>query len=151
MAPAGDMKWSRQAMLDSHYLTNICPQTHQLNGGRWSTLEMKCREWARRDSLIIIVAGPVLSDELPRAIGDSQVSVPERFFKVILAPFANPPRAIGFIMPNSANIDGLETLTMPVDRVEQITGLDFFASLPDSIENQIESRTNFRDWNRRKR
>ncbi|MDE5661198.1 MAG: DNA/RNA non-specific endonuclease, partial [Muribaculaceae bacterium] len=36
MAPAGDMKWSRQAMIDSHYLTNICPQTHQLHGGRWA-------------------------------------------------------------------------------------------------------------------
>ena len=151
MAPAGDMKWDRQAMLDSHYLTNICPQTHQLNGGRWSTLENKCREWAARDSAIVIIAGPILSDDMPRTIGDSQVSVPERYFKVILAPFANPPRAIGFIMPNSANIDGLETLSIPVDRVEQITGFDFFAALPDSLENAIESRTNFRDWNRRKR
>ncbi len=151
MAPAGDMKWDRQAMLDSHYLTNICPQTHQLNGGRWSTLETKCRQWALRDSVLIIIAGPILSDELPRAIGRMQVSVPERFFKVVLAPFAEPPRAIGFIMPNSVNIDGLEDLTVPVDRVEQITGFDFFSALPDSIENQIERQSNFRDWNRRKR
>ena len=39
MAPAADMKWSADAMDDSHYLTNICPQDHSINGGCWSTLE----------------------------------------------------------------------------------------------------------------
>lgn len=150
MAPAGDMKWSRQAMSDSHYLTNMCPQTRQLNGGRWSTLEQKCRQWAARDSALIIIAGPVLSDELTRAIGPSGVSVPERFFKVILAPFVNPPRAIAFVMPNAERIDGLESLAVPVDYVEAITGFDFFACLPDSLEDTIEQQANFRDWNRRK-
>lgn len=151
MAPAGDMKWSAEAMSDSHYLTNMCPQTRQLNGGRWSTLEQKCRQWAMRDSALIIVAGPVLTDELSRAIGPNRVSVPERFFKVIYAPFANPPRAIAFIMPNSEHIDGLESLTVSVDQVEAITGFDFFACLPDDIENKVEQQANYRDWDRRKR
>ncbi|MCM1066848.1 MAG: DNA/RNA non-specific endonuclease [Muribaculaceae bacterium] len=151
MAPAADMKWDRQAMLDCHYLTNICPQTHSLNGGRWSTLENKCRQWAIRDSAIVIITGPVLTDVLPRAIGQQSVSVPERFFKVLLSPFANPPRAIAFIMPNCDNVDGLESLAVSVDQVEAITGLDFFACLPDDIENQIEAQANYRDWNRRKR
>ena len=149
MAPAGDMKWSSQAMADSHYLTNICPQTHALNGGRWKSLEEKCRQWALRDSALVIVCGPVLTDRLTRTIGKG-VSVPERFFKVILAPFADPPRAIGFIMPNFGHCDGLEVIAMPVDRVEQATGIDFFSCLPDSIEDRIEAHTNFRDWNRRR-
>lgn len=151
MAPAGDMKWSAQAMSDSHYLTNMCPQTRQLNGGRWSTLEQKCRQWAVRDSALIIITGPILSDELTRTIGPNGVSVPERFFKVIYAPFANPPRAIAFIMPNAEHIDGLESLTVSVDQVEAVTGFDFFACLPDDIEDTVEQQANFRDWNRRKR
>lgn len=151
MAPAGDMKWSAAAMADSHYLTNMCPQTRQLNGGRWSTLEQKCRQWAARDSVLVIVCGPILTDELTQTIGASRISVPERFFKVILAPYADPPRAIGFIMPNAQQIDGLELLATSVDNVEAITGFDFFSALPDSLENRIESHYNFRDWNRRKR
>ena len=151
MAPAGDMKWSAQAMLDSHYLTNMCPQDRSINSGRWSTLESKCRQWALRDSSLIIVSGPILSDELTRAIGRTQVSVPERFFKVILAPYANPPRAIGFIVPNSPTSDGVESMAVSVDRVEEITGFDFFSALPDDVENTIEAQTNYRDWNRRKR
>lgn len=149
MAPAGDLKWSRKAMEDSHYMTNISPQTHALNGGRWSTLEKKCRTWAARDSSLIIICGPVLSDELSRTIGETGVSVPERFFKVILAPYTNPPAAIGFIMPNSESIAGLEQLATSVDRVEQITGFDFFECLPDSIEDAVEAQCNFRYWNRK--
>lgn len=150
MAPAGDMKWNEQAMADSHYLTNICPQDHAINSGRWSSLENKCRQWARRDSAIIIITGPILSDEITRTIGASQVAVPDRFFKVLLSPHVEPMRAIAFIIPNSATPDGLEQMTVPVDDIEAITGFDFFSELPDEIENKIESVANYRDWNRRK-
>lgn len=150
MAPAGDMKWSRDAMADSHYLTNMCPQDHSINSGRWSTLESKCRQWAKRDSAIIIITGPVLSDEITRTIGASRVAVPERFFKVLLSPYTNPIRAIGFIVPNYPTPDGIEQMATSVDRIEEITGFDFFSSLPDDIENEVESKADFRDWNRRK-
>ena len=151
MVPAGDMKWDINAMEDSHLLTNICPQDHALNGGRWASLENKCREWVQRDSLLVIICGPILSDRMPRTIGRSAISVPERFFKVIFAPYANPPRAIGFIMPNSAPQEGLESLAVSVDNVEEITGFDFFSCLPDDIESEVESQVNYRIWNRRKR
>ncbi|MBD5234090.1 MAG: DNA/RNA non-specific endonuclease [Bacteroidales bacterium] len=148
MAPAADMKWSREAMADCHYLTNICPQDHKLNSGRWSTLEAKSRTWAKRDSAIIIISGPILTDIMPRKIGKSEIPVPERFFKVILSPYSNPPRAIGFIVPNIPNAEGIEKLAVSVDQVEAITGFDFFSALPDSLENAIEARLNFRDFNR---
>ncbi len=145
MAPAADMKWSQEAMSDCHYLTNICPQDHELNGGRWSTLENKCREWALRDSALIIICGPVLSDYMPRIIGNG-VSVPERFFKVILSPYTEPMKAIGFIMPNSSSVPQLEALATSVDQIEEITGYDFFSELPDEIETKIESECNLNRW-----
>lgn len=151
MAPAADMKWSEQAMLDCHFLTNMCPQDHSLNGGKWNTLEQMCRSWAMRDSSIIIITGPVLCDELPRTIGRTGVSVPERFFKIVFAPYAYPPRAVGFVMPNSPVDDQMESLAVTVDQIEEITGYDFFAALPDSIENQIESTAVYKNWTRRKR
>lgn len=143
MAPAADMKWSTQAMADCHYLTNICPQDHKVNGGIWNTLENKCRAWAERDSAIIIICGPVLSDYMPKTVGQSQVSVPARFFKVVLAPFANPPRAVGFIIPNYPVDATLESMSMSVDDVEAATGFDFFSALPDDIENFVESRNSY--------
>lgn len=148
MAPAADMKWSAEAMADCHFFTNICPQSHSLNGGRWSSLEKKCREWVNRDSTLVIICGPILSDMPQGSIGTG-VTVPSRFFKVVLAPYANPPRAIGFIMANAVVPDGLEALAVTVDEVESATGFDFFSSLPDDIEEQVEASANFRIWDKR--
>lgn len=80
-----------------------------------------------RDSAIVIVCGPILTDEITRAIGPGNVSVPERFFKVVLAPYANPPRAIGFIMNNGHVPGGMQAAAVSVDEVESATGYDFFA------------------------
>ena len=146
MAPAADMKWSAEAMRASNYLTNICPQAASMNSGAWSTLEENCRAWAMRDSAIVIIAGPVLTDRMPLHIGKNRVAVPERFFKVVLAPYVNPPRGIGFVMPNSKVRGGVHTHAMSIDEVEEITGMDFFSALPDDIETAVEKENSYPKW-----
>lgn len=88
MAPAADMKWDGEAMHKSFMLTNVCPQeSTQLNAGAWKKLEEKCRLWAQADSVIYIVAGPVLTDTvLTPHIGGNGVAVPSCFFKVSVSP-----------------------------------------------------------------
>lgn len=92
----------------------------------------------------------MLTDKLTRTIGKTPVPVPERFFKVILAPYARPMRAIGFIMNNGYVDGGMQAAAVSVDEVERITGFDFFSSLPDEIENEIEAQCNFPLWSRKK-
>lgn len=146
MAPAGDMKWNQEAMRQSFYMTNIAPQAGVLNRGAWKKLEEKCRQRAINDSAIVIVCGPVPGDPVNMRIGTTGVVVPERFFKVILSPYTSTPQAIGFIMPNGNVPGGMQTHAMSVDEVERITGYDFFSALPDEIENEIESKSNFTRW-----
>lgn len=146
MAPAADMKFSSRAMTECFYMTNICPQAKSLNSGAWKRLEEKCRIWAQADSAIIIVCGPILTPAPTEFIGEARVAVPHAFFKVILSPYANPPRAIGFIMNNGKVNGGLQAACVSVDSVEAVTGYDFFAPLPDSIENAIEAECNFHFW-----
>ena len=146
MAPAGDMKWSEQAMQETFFLSNICPQVKQLNTGSWKNLEEKCRQWAKIDGRIYIVCGPIIDDKPMETIGDSHVWVPSRFFKVIIAPYSNPARGIGFIMPNGKVEGGMQACAVTIDEVERITGYDFFASLPDDIEAELESQCNFHQW-----
>ncbi len=145
MAPAADMKWSQQAMDDCHYLTNICPQDRKLNGGPWATVEKNSRKWATRFGPLYIIAGPIPGDRLTHKIGS--VPVPERFFKVIIAPQANPPRGIAFLMPNAPIPGGAQATVTSIDRIEEISGYDFFHSLPDAIENEIEAQHNLNSWN----
>lgn len=42
------MKWSEEAMRESFFLSNICPQNNDLNGGQWLSVEEMCRRWAKR-------------------------------------------------------------------------------------------------------
>lgn len=149
MCPAADQKWSSTAMHHSFVMTNVCPQVHALNAGAWKTLEEKERLWAQRDSLLVIVAGPVFPKGEIERIGDSEVAVPTAFYKVFLAPLANPVRAIGFVYPNMKCPGNMQNYSCTVDEVERITGLDFFSSLPDDMEERIESSASFKDWNKR--
>lgn len=134
-------------MEDCFVLANICPQDHALNAGAWKTLEEKERQWARRDSLIVIVAGPIYEKSDTQRIGEAGVRVPSAFFKVLLAPALDKPRAIGFVYPNMTAPGNMQNYSMTVDEVEQITGYDFFYNLPDDIENEVESKASFKEWN----
>lgn len=147
MAPAGDMKWDQQAMDESFLMTNICPQSGELNRGTWNKLEEKCRQRARRDSAVVIVCGPVFDKSgASMLIGANGVAVPQGFFKVVLSPYTTPPRAIGFLMPNGPVPGGMQKCAVSVDSVESVTGFDFFAALPDNTENEIESQCDFHRW-----
>lgn len=146
MAPAGDMKWDKQAMDDCFYLTNMCPQTSRLNSGRWNDLETLCRKTAIKDSTLIIICGPILTDRLTRTIGSSKVTVPQRFFKVIYAPYAQQPYMLGFILSNTQLPETLKDASYSIDQIEQITGLDFFSALPDNQEDTLESQNYYPTW-----
>ena len=147
MAPAGDMKWDPEAMRQSFLMTNMCPQAPELNRGAWKKLEEKCRARAMADSAIIVVCGPIFDGPEPKMrLGDTGVAVPDRFFKVVLMPYAQVPSAIGFIMPNGSVPGGMQTHAVTVDSVEAVTGFDFFHTLPDDVEARVESRCNFNSF-----
>ena len=148
MCPAGDSRWCEEAMKESFYMTNICPQHPNLNGGDWHELEQACRRWAI-EGPIYIVCGPILyKQSSPKYIGKGhKVLVPEAFFKVILAGVENGnPKAIGFIYKNTAGNHPLDAYVNSVDQVERITGLNFFSMLPDEVENSIEKEYKMEDW-----
>ena len=145
MAPAADMKWDKQAMIESFYMSNICPQVHALNAGLWNSLESRVRTWARRDSAIVVICGPIVPDE-PMTIGDNRVAVPEYFYKVIASPYTTQPRGIAFIMPNEDCDKPLYKYAVTIDSVEARTGIDFLYNLPDSLENYVEQNYDLKSW-----
>lgn len=147
MCPAGDNKWSAKAMQECFLMTNMCPQTAGLNSGMWNSLEKSCRTWAQRYGDVYIVCGPVLLKGPHHTIGRNKVVVPEAFFKVILC-MKGKPKAIGYVVRNESQKGKKRNeFVNSVDEVERITGIDFFPSLPDDIENEVEKQSNPADWN----
>lgn len=140
MAPAADMKWSKQAMEESFYLSNICPQNSNLNRGDWNDLEEKCRDWAKGYGVVYIACGPIYDSKRPKRIGNNKVAVPNAFYKVVFIHDKQQPKAFGFLFPNQSGHRPLRKYLVTVDSVEKRTGIDFFPALPDDLERQVEAQ-----------
>lgn len=148
MCPAGDQKWSADAMHDSFYMSNMCPQTRELNKDWWDMLERKERQWARKEGSVYIVCGPIY--EPNRQVKSLRkgffIGIPHAFFKVILSTRKGHEKAIGFIYRNDASEQLMEQTVCSVDKIEQLTHYDFFAPLEDSLEEKLESQYDLSAW-----
>ncbi len=141
MCPAADNKWSAVAMKECFYMSNMCPQLHKLNGGRWKGLEDRCRKWAKRYGKIYIVCGPILEKNVKKRIGP-RITVPERFFKAILRQDKKGHYyMIGYIFTQNNDYK-----VVTIDKIESSTGLNLFHRLPDNIERELEGKVDTRNW-----
>lgn len=147
MCPAADNKHSQQAMEESFYFSNICPQLQSLNGGDWNELEAKCRKWAKRYQQIYIICGPIIRNNSPKTIGTNKITVPDAFFKVIMRHTDKETKAVGFIYPHKNQNFDIWHYAVTVDEVEKQTGINFFSKLPKNIERKAEASFDPKDWN----
>lgn len=143
--PAGDNKWSQEAMEESFLLTNICPQNPKLNKYEWNRLESQCREWAKEYGGVYVACGPIFSAGSKKTIGEHRVKVPTAFFKVVLCTVGTP-KAIGFIYQNIGQKQDYRSCVRSVDEIEALTGYDFFHLLDDATEKKVEAEANINDW-----
>ena len=144
LAPCSDMLWSKVAMDESFFCSNMSPHLasfHQ-GGGIWYKLEDLVQVWAMEYDTLYIVAGPALQQGIRGSIGKNKVSVPEYFYKVILNYTSNRIEGIGFIMPYETAKSGnpVWNYAVSIDSVQNFTGINFFHHLPDIQEKYIESR-----------
>lgn len=144
--PAADAKWSQDAMNDTFYLTNMCPQVGEgFNRDYWAHFEDFCRRLTTRYPSVRVVTGPLY---LPKRDADGKwrvnyevignppnIAVPTHFYKVIFAEDGEVGGqvAIGaFVLPNAVipNNKPLTEFEVPVEAVERASGLEFATKLP---------------------
>ncbi|CAL2101258.1 Endonuclease [Tenacibaculum sp. 190130A14a] len=145
LCPAGDKRYSKKAHDETFYTSNVSPQNHQFNAGIWNKLEQKTRYWAKKYNHLYVVTGGILEKNL-RTIGKDRVAVPKYFYKVLLDYTEPEIKAIAFLMPHRESNKPLYEFVVSIDELEQKTGIDFFPSLPDNIENQLEANTSYKNW-----
>ncbi|MCO6479245.1 MAG: DNA/RNA non-specific endonuclease [Phaeodactylibacter sp.] len=147
LVPAADRAFSEEAMDETFYMSNISPQSANFNKGIWRELEELARSWAKRNGELYVVTGPVLSMPPKGEVGENRVSVPAAYFKVLLDAEEPQVKGIGFLIPNEVSFDPLYDFVASIDKVEEVTGLDFFGELlPDDVEREVESNFNIDLW-----
>ena len=148
MAPAADMRWSSQTMKECFYLSNVCPQDHNLNSGAWNDLEKQVRREARFYKSVYVVCGPIFEYNDPKHIGRNHVMVPDSFFKALLARRKDGSyAAIGFIFPNETCTRNLTLYAITVDQLESKLGMDLFFNLETKAQDKAEAEMDpYGDW-----
>jgi DNA/RNA endonuclease G (NUC1) len=146
---------------ETYLMTNMVPQAPDNNQGPWAAFEGYLRSIlgsAPNESEIYIVSGPLgvggsgANGGTTTSIANNHVTVPAFTWKVVLvlpkgeddvSRVTASTRTIAIMMPNTQGIrnNDWHLYLTTVDAVEQATGYDFFASVPDDIENAIEAGT----------
>lgn len=144
LAPAADMTYSVQTEGESFYMTNMSPQLPGCNRGIWKRVETQVRKWAIKEEKICVITGPIFAKDFKK-MGDADIAVPIAFYKVIL-DLTPPRKMIAFIIPNQPTKRRIQSFIVPVDRVENITGHNFFSELLHHPDYDLKKKSNYRDW-----
>jgi endonuclease G len=138
---------------ETFLMSNMVPQAPNNNQGPWADLENYLRTQLATNE-VYVIAGPAgvggSGDNGPAdTIANGHVTVPAYTWKVALVLPAGDSdvarvnaatRVIAVIMPNQNSINSdWHTYLTTVDAVEALTGYDFFANVPDAVENAIEA------------
>ncbi len=145
LCPAGDRRFSEQAYEETFLTSNISPQEHAFNAGVWNRLEQKVRYWASRYDGVYVVTGGVLKKGL-KTIGDDHVSVPRQFYKILLDNSGGDTKMIAFLLPHQDSNRPLYEFVVSVDKIEEMTGIDFFPQLDDEKEERLEGSDSYKGW-----
>jgi len=138
---------------ETFLMSNMVPQAPNNNQGPWADLEGFLRTLLATNE-VYVIAGPAGvggagDNGAAETIANGRVTVPAYTWKVALVvPIGDndvsrvtaATRTIAVIMPNQNSINSdWHTYLTTVDAVEALTGYDFFANVPDAIENSIEA------------
>lgn len=146
-----DRIYDKEANEQTFYMTNIMPMVGNFNGKLWSKLESQVRSWGKNsDTLYICKGGTIDNSSYILDYTKGNHIVPKYFFMALFRKSAKGLSAIGFWMEHlneDRSSDKLSKYAKSIDKLEQLTGIDFFCNLPDDTENKYEATMTLSDWN----
>jgi len=157
-APSADQTVERKLQAETYFLSNMAPQSGELNQTIWKAFEERVRELARTNGPAYIITGPMFFDEAeddPQAadgyvehqvIGKG-VAVPTHFFKVVLwRNEGGKWQGTALVMKNQKNAFSqpykFNDYVRSIEWVEQRTGLNFNPELPGQDVGRVERIAN---------
>lgn len=124
MANDGDMRYDPQTEEDSFILSNMAPQLPGFNRGIWKKLEDYTRGWAvARKNPLLVYVGPIYNRQQDNVIGESMVTVPHGFFKVIVDTKTGD--AMAYVFEHKAARGSLDPFMTSIAEVQRQTGVVF--------------------------
>jgi endonuclease G len=148
MAPDDLMEsWGIGAVREAMRMSNMVPQLKGRNHAVWTVLEHEIRDVVADDEdeveidSVWTIAGPVFREgSRDRRVGNPGTRVPDATYKVVAWHSAGDSLGMrAYVIEQRATNVDLSQYLVPVDTVEELTGLDFFSELADEQEESLES------------
>lgn len=166
ICPSADRTFSKEANDQTFYMSNMQPQYHAFNGfdsknnknkGLWLRMEQQLQTWAGnlgpKDTIFVCKGGTIDDEKNIIKRIDGKLIVPKYFFTAILRKYyingKHEYLALGYWCDQTNDYRTNETIKqhcMSIEKLEQLTGIDFFCNLPDDIEAKVEKNYNESSW-----
>lgn len=150
LCPSADRSSSIEGNSMTFLMSNIAPQSHDLNTGPWEKLETYSRSLAKRNNTVYIITGHYGDKGKIR----NKLTIPTNFWKIVVvlpnnsdvSAIGNETRVIAVDMPNVEGIgkQGWRDFKTTVRQIEQKTGYNFLSNVPQTVQDVIETKIDSR-------
>lgn len=138
-------QYGREAQLETFLMSNIVPQSPDLNRKIWQRLEKMENDYAQNLETVWVITGPIFDPHIQHI--KNQVEVPDALFKILFDEQKGTVRTLAFIIPQTVQgNEPIDRFITSVDEIEKLTGLDFLAPLSDENEDKLEAAVANRLW-----
>ena len=154
LCASADRLYSREVNEQTFYYTNMSPQRNKFNTGIWLTLEGQVQSWGRSctssDTLYVVKGGTIDKEDQIRGYisNDRSKPIPRYYYMALLFKKGDSFKAIAFWMEHTDTPKSTKLVdyALSIDELEEKTGIDFFPSLNDNLENAIEATYSTKAW-----
>ena len=139
-------RYGREAQLETFLMTNIIPQSPQLNREWWARVEsLIARDYSKSFGEVWVITGPIFKEKGNWI--NNAVKIPSHNFMIIKVVVNSELWMMAFLVPQ--DIEGnepLEPYLASVNEVEQLTGLNFNPLLSPDFADSIEKAIPLMLW-----
>ena len=154
ICPSYDRLNSREANIQTFYLSNMQPQRNKFNAGLWLQMENFVSNYFKNnrktiDTLYVCKGGTIDNPDQILTKTTKGLIVPKYFFMAILCRNSQGYKAMGFWVEHineDRSGDSLSQYVVSIDELERLTGIDFFCNLPDDLEESTERMVFLNSW-----
>ena len=166
LCASADRLCSRTANDQTFYMSNMSPQLASFNQDYWTKYEGFVQNLGRScgqvsgnnssfaDTLYVVKGGTINNATTTTKVDSYNMPVPTHYFMALLSVKNGRYAAIGFWMEHKQydisiiRNDNAEIAAhaVSIDRLESLTGIDFFCNLPGAVEKAVEATCTTSTW-----
>ncbi len=139
-------RYGAEAQRETFLMSNVIPQTPYVNRRIWKDLEMRvAKRYGHFFGEVWVITGPIFDGHCREL--ESGIPIPSHYYKIVIDENNGKLRAMAFLVEQRCPpYTRIKTCLVSVDRIETLTGIDFFPELGKEAQAQLESEPATRLW-----